>query len=232
MPAPSSLAYAHPLASATHTPSSVRGETPSPKKSSEGFWGEDGFTFGDILDVLNPLQHIPVISTFYRSVTGDEVSIGARVFGGALFGGPLGLFAAAFDNAVRDLSGMTMGEYALAALDGSGDTTPPNSPKAPVVRVAKTEPEENVATVAAPAPSSAQAANGTIDPSLAPRLIPATSVLDASHLDIILQAAYGRREVPNEDAMREMSKALEQYEFRARLGVHSTAKPLVVDAQF
>ena len=31
-------------------------------------FGEDGLTFGDILDVINPLQHIPVISTIYRNL--------------------------------------------------------------------------------------------------------------------------------------------------------------------
>ena len=48
-----------------------------------GFFGADGLTFGDVLDVINPLQHIPVVSTIYRAITGDEISPGARVAGGA-----------------------------------------------------------------------------------------------------------------------------------------------------
>jgi hypothetical protein len=55
---------------------------------------EKGLTFGDFLDVINPLQHIPVVSTVYRMITGDEIGMGARLAGGALYGGPLGFVAA------------------------------------------------------------------------------------------------------------------------------------------
>ena len=34
-------------------------------------FGSDGFSFLDVLDIINPLQHLPVISTLYRQVTGD-----------------------------------------------------------------------------------------------------------------------------------------------------------------
>ena len=31
------------------------------------FWStEEGPTFGEFLDIINPLQHIPVVSTIYR----------------------------------------------------------------------------------------------------------------------------------------------------------------------
>ena len=36
-------------------------------------FGEDGFTFADFLDIINPLQHIPVLSTLYRHLTGDTI---------------------------------------------------------------------------------------------------------------------------------------------------------------
>ena len=32
----------------------------SPQKAA--FFGADGFDFGDLLDVINPLQHLPVVS--------------------------------------------------------------------------------------------------------------------------------------------------------------------------
>ena len=66
-------------------------------RESDGFFGADGFGFDDFLDLINPLQHIPIISTIYREITGDTISDGARIFGGALFGGPPG-FAAAIGN--------------------------------------------------------------------------------------------------------------------------------------
>lgn len=50
---------------------------------SVNFWsGDEGLTFGEFLDVINPLQHLPIISSIYRAATGDEISLGARLLGG------------------------------------------------------------------------------------------------------------------------------------------------------
>ena len=53
----------------------------------EGFklFGKDGFTFLDFLDIINPLQHFPVIGTLYRELTGDTFDPGSRVLGSTLF---------------------------------------------------------------------------------------------------------------------------------------------------
>ena len=51
---------------------------------------ESGFGFFDFLDMVNPLQHIPIISTLYRNITGDEMKPISRIVGGAVFGGPVG----------------------------------------------------------------------------------------------------------------------------------------------
>jgi hypothetical protein len=83
-------------------------------------FGDDGLTFGDILDVINPLQHIPVISTIYRNLTGDELSPAARIAGGALFGGPIGFVARAANTAVMAFSGKDIGEN-IAAVFNSAD---------------------------------------------------------------------------------------------------------------
>ena len=53
-------------------------------------FGDDGLSFRDILDLVNPLQHIPVVGNLYRKLTGDTIDPAIRVAGGALFGGPLG----------------------------------------------------------------------------------------------------------------------------------------------
>lgn len=53
-------------------------------------FGEDGLTFGDLIDVVNPLQHIPLLSNIYRKLTGDSIDPAIRIAGGALFGGPVG----------------------------------------------------------------------------------------------------------------------------------------------
>lgn len=50
----------------------------------------DEFGFFDFLDIVNPLQHIPLVSILYQHVTGDTIKPPANILGGALFGGPLG----------------------------------------------------------------------------------------------------------------------------------------------
>ena len=53
-------------------------------------FGQDGLSFLDLLDIVNPVHHIPVIGPIYRSVTGDIISPLPRIAGSALFGGPIG----------------------------------------------------------------------------------------------------------------------------------------------
>ena len=54
---------------------------------------EESFGFFDFLDIINPLQHIPIVGTIYRHITGDEIGVVAQVAGGALFGGAIGAAA-------------------------------------------------------------------------------------------------------------------------------------------
>ncbi len=73
---------------------------------------------GAILDVINPLQHIPVISTIYRNITGDEISPMARVAGDALYGGPIGAAVGIVDVAVESKTGKDIGGNVMAMLTG------------------------------------------------------------------------------------------------------------------
>ncbi|MBP5858140.1 hypothetical protein KAJ83_14060 [Marivibrio halodurans] len=84
----------------------------------DNVFGKDGLSFDDILDTLNPLQHLPVVSTIYRQITGDEISSGARLAGGALYGGPVGVLGAAINAASVESSGQDLGQRAYAALFG------------------------------------------------------------------------------------------------------------------
>jgi hypothetical protein len=56
-------------------------------------------SFADVLDVINPLQHIPIISSIYQGLTGDKISTGAQIAGDTLFGGILG-FLGSIANAI------------------------------------------------------------------------------------------------------------------------------------
>jgi hypothetical protein len=93
-----------------------------------------GFGFRDILDIVNPLQHLPVIGSIYRWLTGDRPGEAAQIAGDALYGGPIGVAVSLAGAALEDKQGRDLGERALAALFGSGDqatsvadATPPAS---------------------------------------------------------------------------------------------------------
>ena len=56
----------------------------SPKVQDHSLFSADGLTFRDVLDMINPLQHLPVVSNIYRAITEDELSAGSRLVGGYL----------------------------------------------------------------------------------------------------------------------------------------------------
>lgn len=95
--------------------------TNAPK--TQEFWGNDGFSFSDILDAINPLQQIPGISTIYRETTGEAVSAGARLIGGALLGGPIGLALAFVNVAIENNSGRDIGGHLAHMFDTETPTT-------------------------------------------------------------------------------------------------------------
>jgi len=68
-------------------------------------FGDDGLSFFDFLDVINPLQHLPLIGPVYREFTGDELGPLPRVAGGALFFGPIGLVSSAIDVVSEQITG-------------------------------------------------------------------------------------------------------------------------------
>lgn len=78
-----------------------------------------GFSFGDFLDMINPLQHIPIVNTLYRAITGDTIRAEAKLVGGGLFGGPIGLALSAADVALEAETGRDAGGHVLALLKGN-----------------------------------------------------------------------------------------------------------------
>ena len=73
-------------------------------------------SFGDFLDLINPLHHIPIIGTIYRAITGDQIGAPAKILGGLLFGGPLGFIVSIFDTIVAQATGRDLGATVMAAL--------------------------------------------------------------------------------------------------------------------
>ncbi len=119
----------------------ARATTPSSdeEQSDVSLWGEDGFGFDDFLDIINPLQHIPVVSTLYREFTGDELSPGARVIGGGIFGGGIGLATSVVNSAIEMGTGKDIGDHVLAMFkdEAPEDGTAIASTTAPEPSVAK-----------------------------------------------------------------------------------------------
>lgn len=88
---------------------------------------ENGFlTFiKTVIDIINPLQHLPVIGTIYRHMTGDELSPVARIAGGTLYGGPIGAAMGVVNAAVEESSGKDIGGNMLAMLGEDDKQKPP-----------------------------------------------------------------------------------------------------------
>lgn len=80
------------------------------------------FSFWDIIDIINPLQHIPVVSTLYRHLTGDEIRNSSRLVGDAIYGGALGAAASLVDIAFKNATGKDAGETVMAMLTNDGES--------------------------------------------------------------------------------------------------------------
>ena len=119
-------------------------QSPADEDNGLQFFGKDGFTFLDFLDVINPLQHIPIISSVYRSITNDSIEPGAKIAGGTLFGGPLGAALSSLDVAVKHRTGREIAEHTTAFFIGTiGDQNAPARPEASL-KIAVLEPTQLV----------------------------------------------------------------------------------------
>ncbi|RLL51526.1 hypothetical protein D8Y20_09030 [Mariprofundus sp. EBB-1] len=89
--------------------------------ATSGVWEKESFSFWDIIDAINPLQHIPIISTIYRKITGDEMGYASRIAGDTLYGGVLGNMLSSLVSAVANVfvdstTGKDIGAHVMAAV--------------------------------------------------------------------------------------------------------------------
>ncbi len=73
-------------------------------------FGDDGLDLMDGLDALNVLHHIPLVSTIYQETTGDTLNAVAKLGGGFIYGGALGLALSAADLAIEYVTGASVNE--------------------------------------------------------------------------------------------------------------------------
>ncbi|HEY5346602.1 MAG TPA: hypothetical protein VIJ72_00305 [Rhizomicrobium sp.] len=102
-----------------------------PAKSDDGW----DFSFKNLLDIVNPLQHIPVISTIYRKLTGDVPATPEKIAGDTLYGGAIGFVSSLADTAFEAVTGKDFGDTVLAFFTGDDKSATPelaqNNPPAP-----------------------------------------------------------------------------------------------------
>ena len=112
----------------------AHGQLDPASKQASDFFGADGFGFDDLVDIVNPLQHVPLLSALYRWATGDKISQGASLvgdvmFGGALFAGPLALIGPTMNAALTEaMGGQQVSDRVMTAVLGPSpaDETPIN----------------------------------------------------------------------------------------------------------
>jgi hypothetical protein len=127
---------------------------PGVESISDSVQAPQDFTFSDFLSVINPLQHIPIVGTIYRAITGDTLAPAARVLGGTLFGGPIGLLTSAFNAIIEQTNGKDLGDQALA-LAVPGIEKPPASVQ--TAEQLPSTPDKDAEASPAPAPLTTDA---------------------------------------------------------------------------
>jgi hypothetical protein len=111
------------------------------------FWAGRSFSFHDVLDAINPLQHLPIVATLYRHMTGDKIGNAARVVGDTLYGGPIGLAMSLVNVLEVEKTGTDLGDHVLAMVEG--DKSKPTKTAAPAATMlAATSPQQPASSAA------------------------------------------------------------------------------------
>ena len=109
-----------PAAAITASATAQAASAPADKPSSD--WD---FSFHNLLDIINPLQHLPVIGTIYRAITGDHLGAPEKIAGDTLYGGIWGTVSAVADTAFEAITGKDFGATVLALFTGPAKSAQP-----------------------------------------------------------------------------------------------------------
>lgn len=94
---------------------------PGVKSSQKETVQHDNFSFGDFLNLVNPLNYIPGVSTLYQNVTAQKASPVSSLIGGAIFGGPLGFAIAGIGAVFEEATGKGVIGSIADAVTGKGE---------------------------------------------------------------------------------------------------------------
>ena len=119
----------HALTINTQSAAQSQGNRPAPQVNERTagtmpVWGAsadssaNAFGFKDLLDILNPLHHIPVLGSAYRELSGDTIKPAAQMIGSTLFGGPVGAVSSLANMVIQNETGHSAGDIAMAFASG------------------------------------------------------------------------------------------------------------------
>lgn len=84
---------------------------------------DSDFSFFDFLDIINPLQHIPVVNIAYRAITHDEIKPIGDIIGGAIFGGAIGAATGIINTISRQETGKDIAGNVLSLFEKNVNST-------------------------------------------------------------------------------------------------------------
>ena len=117
MPAPAFLQTAATAQAMRQAAIASAAAAPAGKSDAGGFTLNTAFH--DLLDIVNPLQHLPVVGTLYRAITGDTMGTLEKIAGDALYGGLWGAVGAVADTAFTAATGKDFGSTVLAFAESA-----------------------------------------------------------------------------------------------------------------
>jgi len=146
---------------------------------------DHGVSFDDLLDIVNPLQHLPVVGTLYRALTHDSIKTPEKIIGDTIFGGMMGFISSVADTAFEQITGKSFGDTVLSFLIGDHGATGTEVAKATAPRAPAPAPTPT-AQAPAPAKTPAPMTTAAVDAAAAPEQALALS-LTARGIDPALQ---------------------------------------------
>lgn len=216
------------------SPASQAGKTGPASAPKTAGKTDKGFSFWDLVDIVNPLQHIPVVNNIYRNITGDEIGTVARIAGGALFGGVAGAAFGAANALMVHEKGADLGQMAMDTAGFSGKKPAKADEDLQVIEVrpvAKNAAKDHgiiwddaPKAVAAAKPASVIHDKAPVQAAALPSpqdlnaLEPGIGSPDAVPVTASVPAAAPAPELPKENIQQNMMQALAKYESMQRLG--------------
>src|SRR4051812_46190417 len=136
------------------TVSAAKPDAPDSSQEGESF-------FDHILDVVNPLQHLPLVGTLYRALTGDKMGPVEKIMGDTLYGGLWGAVSSIASVAFEGITGKSPEDTVLGWLHhDDGVKLASNKVTAPQISAQASLPSADLPTLPSnPAIASAQSDN-------------------------------------------------------------------------